>query len=370
MKSFILKLLISLILFFHMQGCSENKSIPAQIEFYKEADYASLEKYDVHVHVNTYDPRFIEFSKADNFKLLSINVDVPNNPVEEQQEFALHHLKDIADFSYATSFRVDNWNDSSWEESTINYLQKSFSKGAIAVKIWKNIGMELKDREGNFIMANHPRFDKVFNFIKKNNITLIGHLGEPKNCWLPVEEMTVEGDRNYFSKNPQYHMYLHPEFPSYEDQISARDNILEKHPDLKFVGAHLGSLEYSVDELAIRLDKYPNMAVDLAERISHLQHQAVTDWQKVYDFVIKYQDRILYGTDLSDNGTQDAEELQQHAHDVRLRHWKFFTSDELMEVPKVTGKFKGLHLPREVVQKIYRENAEKWIPGLLNKKQS
>ncbi len=66
-------------------------------------------------------------------------------------------------------------------------------------------------------------------------------------------------------------MYLHPEFPSYEDQIKARDHMLEKHPDLKFIGAHLGSLEWSADELAKRLDKFPNMVVDMAARISHLQ---------------------------------------------------------------------------------------------------
>jgi predicted TIM-barrel fold metal-dependent hydrolase len=99
-----------------------------------------------------------------------------------------------------------------------------------------------------------------------------------------------------------------------------------------------------------------------------LQHQAVTDWQKVFDFVIKYQDRLLYGTDLSDNGTEDPSELKKHAHEVRLRHWRFFTSDESMEVPKVDGAFKGLHLPREVVDKIYRRNAEKWFPGLVKNK--
>jgi hypothetical protein len=34
-----------------------------------------------------------------------------------------------------------------------------------------------------------------------------------------------------------------------------------------------------------------------------------------------------------------------------------------MEVPLVEGKFRALHLPKEVIDKIYRKNAEKWYPG-------
>src|SRR5690606_33874276 len=114
------------------------------------------------------------------------------------------------------------------------------------------------------------------------------------------------------------------EYPSYHDQIHARDQMLENHPGLRFVGAHLGSLEYSVDELAKRLDKYPNMAVDMAERISHLQHQTVSNWKNVRDFMFKYQDRLLYGTDRVDDGTEEAGILLKRAHEVRRRHWEFF----------------------------------------------
>ncbi len=53
-------------------------------------------------------------------------------------------------------------------------------------------------------------------------------------------------------------MFLHPEYPSYEDQINARDNLLKKNPDLKFIACHLASLEWNVDSLASRLDRFPN----------------------------------------------------------------------------------------------------------------
>ena len=68
--------------------------------------------------------------------------------------------------------------------------------------------------------------------------------------------------------------------------------MLEKHPNLTFVGAHMGSLEHDVDELAGRLDKFPNMSVDLAARIGQVFYQTIHDREKVGSFFIKYQDRL------------------------------------------------------------------------------
>jgi predicted TIM-barrel fold metal-dependent hydrolase len=349
-----------------MQTFTQPAAPASKPEYYAPGDFSLVEKVDAHVHVNTRDPRFVELSQEDNFRLVSINVDAPGfASIQEQQAMALHQVKNFPGyFAYATSFEVASWEEAEWEQTTVAYLADSFANGAIAVKVWKNIGMELQERNGAFVMIDHPRFDPVIAFLKQNRIPLLGHLGEPKNCWLPVEEMTVSGDRNYFSSHPEYHMFLHPEYPSYESQIDARDRLVRKNQDLTFIGAHLGSLEWSVDQLALRLDQFPNMAVDMAERISHLQHQAVTDWQKVHDFFIRYQDRLIYGTDIIDDGTKDARVLKEEAHAIRMRHWRFFTSGEQMQVPKVEGKFKGLHLPRQVVDKIYWGNARKWYPQL------
>ena len=169
----------------------------------------------------------------------------------------------------------------------------------MTVKLWKNIGMTESDKAGKFIMVDDPALKPVIDFIVSKDLPITGHLGEPRNCWLPLAEMTVRGDSSYFAENPQYHMFLHPEYPSYEDQIDARDHMLELHPELTFIGCHLGSLEWNVNELAKRLDKFPNMAVDMAARICHLEYQSAKDRERVRDFCIKYQDRLLYGTDLS-----------------------------------------------------------------------
>lgn len=357
-----------------LQSCRQPGKLTAVnnvADFYTMNDFDSVEKIDAHVHVNTNAPYFVQQATADKFKLLTINLDDVNEPppMEEQQQFALQQIKAAPGrVAYATSFSIRHFNDSGWLQQNTSYMQNSFAQGAVAVKIYKVIGMALRDKKGKLVMIDDARFDPLINFIERNNKTVVGHLGEPRNCWLPVDSMTIKGDKNYFTANPVYHMYLHPEFPSYEAQIAARDNMLRKHPNLRFVGAHLGSLEWSVDELAKRLDEFPNMAVDMAARICHLQYQASKNWQKVHDFIIKYQDRLIYATDLVTDITADAAALKAHVHNTWLSDWAFFTTSNTITVNDFDSSFKGLQLPREVVDKIYRKNAEKWFPGAFGKR--
>lgn len=342
----------------------EETKAPPQPEYYSMSDFEKVEKYDTHCHINADDTTFVAQARKDNFRLLTINVD-GGEPIDEQRQFSEKLIKTFPDrVAFATTFNLKNWGTDKWLPQTISWLKESFDKGAIAVKIWKNIGMELQDANGKWVMIDDPRFDTVINFIQQQNKTIVGHLGEPRNAWLPVDSMTVDGDKEYFSKHPQYHQFLHKENPSYEDQINARDNMLAKHPNLRFVGAHLGSLEWNVDELAKRLDRFPNIAVEMAARISHLEVQSVKNWQKVHDFIIKYQDRLIYATDHGVDAKSNFDEVNKDAHNVRLSNWEFFTTDHEMTVPDFKEKFKGLKLPKEVVDKIYRTNAEKWFPGI------
>ncbi|MES2872600.1 MAG: amidohydrolase family protein [Bacteroidota bacterium] len=364
------RMLLLFTLLMSFQSCSQSgksqengKSVE---DFYTMDDFDKVEKYDTHVHISVDDTTFIEQAKKDNLKLLTVNVySGPTSNIEEKQNVALRLIKKYPDrLAYLTAFSLEGWGTPDWESKTLAYLKNSFDSGAIGVKIWKNLGMELRDKDGKFVMVDDPRIDPIIDFIEKSDVTLLGHLGEPRNAWLPVDQMTVAGDKNYFSEHPQYHMYLHPEYPSYEDQINARDRMLEKHPKLRFVAAHLASLEWNVDELAKRLDKFPNIALDMAERICHLQFQAVKDWQKVHDFFIKYQDRLIYSTDNGVNAKSDFAKANERFHEVRLSDWKFFVTNEKMNVSHFEEPFNGLKLPKEVIDKLYRENARKWFPGI------
>lgn len=339
-------------------------SCNAQGDYYSLDDYSTVEKIDTHIHVKTNRDVFVEQAKKDNFKGLNIVVDLSKGPefIQKQYDYCVDQkTRHPDDFEVATSFSIKEWDDPDWVEKTISWLEKSFDEGAVAVKVWKNIGMVFRDKNGELVMIDDPKFDSIFKYIADKKKVLVGHLGEPKNCWLPLEEMSVNNDRVYFEEHAQYHMYKHPELPSYEEQIAARDRMLEKNPDLIFVGAHMGSLEWSVDELAKRLDKFPNMSIDLAARIGQVFYQTIEDREKVRDFFIKYQDRVLYATDLADNGSMDADELQKQLHDTWLLDWQFFVTDDVMTSDRVNEEFKGLKLPKEVVDKIFYKNAIKWL---------
>jgi len=326
-------------------------------------DFDSIEKIDVHVHINSSDSALLDQAAADHFRLLTINVDYPDfPPIAEQariaQALAAAHPAMLA---YAATFSMRGWDEPDWQQHVIRDLDAAFAAGAVAVKVWKNIGMEFRDADGRLIMIDDPKFDPVFDFIRKRQRVLIGHQGEPRNCWLAISDMTVNNDKEYFREHPQYHMFLHPELPSYEQQMAARDRMLDRNPNLKFMGAHMASLEWSVDKLAAFLDRYPNTVVDLAARMGQVQFQSNHDRDKVRRFFIRYQDRLLYGTDLSQDPGSDPKEVRRDAHATWLRDWQYLATGLTFRVPELNAPVHGLSLPDDVVRKIYSTNAERWF---------
>jgi len=326
---------------------------------YTVADFAKVKKFDSHVHVNVTDPAFVDQAKADGFELLSINVDYPEFPALADQAAVAHHFHnaDPAHFHFATAFTMKDFTAPGWAEKTNAWLDSEFKQGAVAVKIWKNVGLIERDTDGKLIFIDDPRFDPVIAHIIAADKVLINHQGEPKNCWLPMDEMSTDNDRSYFKAHPEYYMYLHPEMPRYEALMATRDRFVARHPDLKFVGAHFASLEWSVDEAAKFLDAYPNANIELAARITQIQAQSVQDYDKVRNFFIKYQDRIMYGTDLTLNPGENPAEFKKVAHDYWLSDWTYLATGESQHVSDIHADAKGLALPKAVIDKIYYRNA-------------
>jgi hypothetical protein len=351
MKSVYLFVLVAAVIF---SSCRNNN-------YYSMSDFSQVEKIDAHYHIYTPDENSLDQARKDNFILLNINtfsggcervVDLHQWLSKFKQNFP-----ELTEFT--ATFCLDGWDGPGWVENTISWIDRSVADGAIAVKVWKNVGMEFRDEKGALIMIDDPQFYPVFRHLEEKGIPLVGHLGEPKNCWLPLDEMTTKNDSDYFSRNPQYHMYLHPEFPSYEEQMAARDRMLEKHPELVFIGAHLASLEWSVDEMARFLDRFPNASMDMAARMGQLFYQTVENRKKVRNFFIEYQDRLLYGTDIIDRGG-NREQFQNNMHQTWLDDWKYMVTDQKMTSNLIDGEFRGLKLPKEVVDKIYNSNVRKW----------
>jgi predicted TIM-barrel fold metal-dependent hydrolase len=328
-------------------------------DYYSFDDFSGVPKIDAHFHYNTADTRFLEFADSLQMWFVSPNVDAGRS-ISEQFGTARTIKEKYPDrFFFLGTFGVDNFNDPEFAGGAIRQISEAMASGASGIKVWKNIGMELKNRDGEYVMIDDPAFHPVFEYLQENSIPLLGHLGEPLNCWLPVGEMTLGNDKRYFANNPQYHMYLHPEAPSYADQINARDNVLKRYPQLVFSGAHLASLEWSIEELAHHFESFPNVYVDMSARIGHLQYQSLSDHNKVRDFLIKYQDRIMYGTDISVSvQSTDYRSTTAGLHRRWLDDWVYLATDSTIIVNDLDGtEVKGLRLPASVIDRIYYRNA-------------
>jgi hypothetical protein len=330
-------------------GCAQKT-----IDYYTVADFNKVPKIDAHFHYNTKDIRYLEYAGSLNFRLISPNVDAGVS-IDDQLEIARTIKQRFPDqFFFLGTFSVDGFNNAGFAQKTVARIDECMNAGASGIKIWKNIGMVLKDTSGRFVMADNPAFKPVFNYLREKNIPLLAHLGEPRNCWLPLDEMTLGNDHNYFKNHPQYHMYLHPEAPSYEDQINARDNLLHQYPGLHVAGAHLASLEWNVDELAKRFDRFPNFQADMSARIGHLQYQSLADRERVRNFMIKYQNRLMYGIDVTINERDtDYVGITARLHQAWVDDWIYLATDSTITVKDLGQKeVKGLKLPREVIDKI------------------
>jgi hypothetical protein len=333
--------------------------------YYALTDFYQVKKIDAHIHIHGAADRFMAQAIHDNFRILTVNVDYPDfPPIKDQQSAAvsLQH-RYPGRVAFAATFSVQGFGTPGWTEGVQRQIDVAFQQGAVGVKIWKNIGMSLRDSDGTYVMADDRRFEPIFTRFEHDHIVLLAHQAEPLNCWLPFDRMTVRSDQEYFREHPQYYMFEHPEMPSHETILAARDRMLSAHPALRFDAVHLASLEWDVDKVAGFLDRYPNANVDLAARMVHLEYQAAANPDKVRRFLVRYQDRILYGSD--DNygpGDSDSRAVAD-IHAGWLEDWRFLATSDRLRSSDFAHSFRGMHLPRQTVDKIYRDNARALFTG-------
>ncbi len=324
--------------------------------------FAAMHPIDVHVHVFKTDPAFQAMLERLNLKLMNILVmdDTLSyrKQLQPQVDDALKLMRSSrGHVAFCTTFDPYQFDNPSFTTDSIQQIGRDFADGAIAVKIWKNIGMEIKDRDGKYVFADDAKFEPIYKEIARKGKTLMAHQAEPDVAWGPADPS--DPSWSYYQENPQWYLGDKQGFPSKQTILAARDHVLEQNPKLRVVGVHLGSMEKNLDDIAKRLDKYPNFAIDMAARMDYLM---LAPHDQVRNFLIKYQDRVLYGTDLdllSDAKVPDALKDWQSAY---ARDWKFLATDKTQ---LLNGKqIQGLNLPADVLAKLFRENAKHWIHGL------
>lgn len=261
-------------------------------------------------------------------------------------------------------FQGDGKSDepSSWDchredfaRRTAKMLKAAKEQGACGVKFFKQFGLGYKNPDGSLIEIDDPRWDPIWEACGDLDLPVIIHTADPAAFFQPIDQFNERYEE--LSRHPDWGFYGDA-FPSREALLTARNRVIEKHPETIFIGAHMANNPEDLKQVGDWLERFPNLYVEPSSRIAELGRQPYT----ARDFFIKYQDRILFGTD----GPWPETRLTYY--------WRFLeTTDEYFPYsekdppPQGLWQIYGVDLPDSVLKKIYFENALRVIPSLSKK---
>ncbi|HUU29629.1 MAG TPA: amidohydrolase family protein [archaeon] len=237
-------------------------------------------------------------------------------------------------------------DEPNWAAREVKKLKEAVSLGCRGLKIFKTLGLGVKDKSGRFVPVDDPRVDPIWEACGELGVPVLIHVSDPKAFFTPVDRYNERYDE--LAAHPDW-AFGGDEFPSKEEILAARNRMFAKHPKTIFIGAHVGTLPEELHQVGMWLDTYPNFNVDISARISDLGRQPYT----ARKFLIDYQDRVLFGTDTSPS-----------AEAYRIYYRFLETFDEYFDPSgghHLQGRWMiyGVGLPDEALEKIYYKNAEK-----------
>lgn len=238
---------------------------------------------------------------------------------------------------------------------TARELVDAKRKGVCGVKIFKGFGLSYKDADGSLLKIDDPRWDEIWQACGELGLPVLIHVGDPAAFFQPIDATNERWEELH--RRPDWSFYG-PQFPKRDELFAAFNRVLTRHPKTTFISAHVASNAEDLAAVGQWLDTYPNLYLDIASRIAELGRQPFTARR----FFLKYQDRILFGTD--GPWPEERERL----------YWRFLeTEDEYFPYsekpfpPQGLWNIYGLSLPDEVLRKIYSENAQRLIPSIREK---
>ena len=252
-------------------------------------------------------------------------------------------------------------NEPGWSDKTAAELERDFLAGAAGLKINKVLGLDLQNKDGTYIQADDPRFDPVWEMCAKHDKPVMIHISDSYGRFLPIGPENERYEAGLWRSSPEGNYYRTGQ-PTPDIIEKARENMHAKHPRTRFVNAHMAMLYYDMDKVAALLDKYPNADVELSATVQDLGRAPIM----IRKFFLKYQDRILFGSD--GNPGRGVDEFW-------IPHWRFLeTYDEHFDHPaqlrSATGaplhgrwRISGIGLPDDVLRKVYYANALRYLPA-------
>jgi predicted TIM-barrel fold metal-dependent hydrolase len=322
----------------------------------------TLGRIDAHAHVFAEARPILDVLGRLNVTVVNVCVvdryDKGYETVAPQHAMA-RHLAEVARgrLPWIATFDDAGFAEAGFAGRVLAEVDRALAEGAHGVKVYKSLGMELRDAKGRYLLPDDDAFAAVFDGLARRGTTVYAHIAEPIAAWEPLDPKSPDYD--YYKNAPAWHVHGRPGLPSKREILEARDRLLARHPTLRVVGCHLGSMEEDVDAIALRLERYPNFVVDTAARVRHLTLQPRA---KVRAFLVKYQDRVLYGTDMGIMPGQDAVATARRLEAEYARDWAYFATGGTVDFDG--RKVEGLALPEPVLRRIFRENAVHWVPGL------
>ena len=233
-------------------------------------------------------------------------------------------------------------------------LREAAAAGARGLKVWKNLGLHLRDDAGALIAPDDERLAPLWQAAADLEVPVLIHTGDPLAFFDPMDERNERIEE--LLEHPDWWFGDRSRFPAFDDLLGAFERLVASHPRTTFIGAHVAGAAEDLAWVGRMLDAYPNLHVDLAARIAELGRQP----RATRALLERHPTRILFGTD-------EFPPMQE----VYAIHFRFLeTADESfaysIEDPPPQGRWaiSGLDLPEDVLRAVYRDNALRLIPGL------
>jgi predicted TIM-barrel fold metal-dependent hydrolase len=224
-------------------------------------------------------------------------------------------------------------------------LREQVLWGAQGLKIWKPLGLHVKDPQGELAAVDDARLRPIWQTAAELNIPVLIHVADPVAFFLPLDATNERWEE--LQAHPDWH-FPSPPFPSFLTIMEQLEGLVSGNPETTFIGAHVGCYAENLGWVADMIDRYPNFYIDISARTSELGRQPYTARR----FFIENADRILFGTDMGPD------------LDTYHIYYRFLESDDeyfnygSSEIPG-QGRWSiyGLHLPDDVLKKVYQLNA-------------